>query len=426
MLSSGTGVSRVPATVSRDLDVPAIIEATARPVLVVGSVPPAGRDWDLFVHHDDRALIESRLETEGFVLLDGQWLRLSDSRPDVVEVIDARDWHLPEDEVAELFDKAVPLHGHGYLYVPAPPHRLLILARKLPRTPGLLERKQRELVRATLADAPAAFEEAHMQAPAWGLARRLKRLEARAHRPPRRGWPPRYLRRPRRGAAIALSGLDGVGKSSQAQALRSSLEALGYDASVVWAPIGQSESLRQLASVLKRWLSRLPVGPLAGGGGDAADRHVLSRTEPGTPAFGPARRLSAHLWSTVTTLANALAFRRAARGIRRDGRIVIYDRYVLDTIVELRFRYSPEGRMPLQEALVKLLVPSAHRAYLLDVPPEVAHERKPDWSLVQTRLRADLYRSAHEELGVVRLDAARPIRELSHEILHDVLMSLRR
>jgi thymidylate kinase len=276
-----------------------------------------------------------------------------------------------------------------------------------------------------LADAPAAFADARERAAAWGLSRRLRRLEARYRRAPRRGWPPPYLRRPRRGAVIAFSGLDGAGKSTQAEALRSSLVALGYDASILWAPIGQNVWLRRFARVIKRGLSHLPVGPLAGGDDHTPDDHMLSRTEPGTPAFGSARKAAAHAWSTVTTLANALALRRAAGGTRVGGRIVIYDRYVLDTVVELRFRYSPDARMRYQELLVRVLAPKALQAYLLDLPPDVAHERKPDWSRDQTRLRADLYRRALADLGVISLDAARPAHEIAQEVLRDVLRSLR-
>jgi thymidylate kinase len=201
--------------------------------------------------------------------------------------------------------------------------------------------------------------------------------------------------------------------------------ALGYDASVLWAPIGQNPALRQFARAIKRGLAQLPIGPLAGGNRQGVDDRLLSRTEPGTPAFGPARTASAHAWSTVTTLANALAFRRASRGVRVCGRIVIYDRYVLDTVVELRFRYSPDGRMRFQENLVRLLAPKPRRAYLLDLPPDIAHSRKPDWSVDQTRLRADLYRRARAELGVISLDASRPMHEIGQEVLSDVLRSLR-
>ena len=154
------------------------------------------------------------------------------------------------------------------------------------------------------------------------------------------------------------------------------------------------------------------------------DSHLLSRTEPGTPAFGPARKLASGAWSTATTLANALALRRAARGTRRRGRIAIYDRYVLDTVVDLRFRYAPDSRLPFQEALIRAVAPTPGRAYLLDVSADVAHRRKPDWSLDQTARRAELYRRERAALGVRALDGGKPADELGREILRDVLDAL--
>src|SRR5205807_8136950 len=115
--------------------------------------------------------------------------------------------------------------------------------------------------------------------------------------------------------------LDGVSKRTQEHALSASLAALGYEPEVIWAPVGQNASLRRFASALKRTLSHLPVGPLAGARGEAVESHLLSRTEPAAPAFAPSRRLASGVWSTVTTLANALALRRAAHGTRTRGRI---------------------------------------------------------------------------------------------------------
>jgi thymidylate kinase len=408
-----------------DLDVPGIIEAAAmRRVLVVGSMPPAGRDWDLLVDDRDRNAIEAQLRAAGFLAVQGRWVRRSGERPEVIELIRPMDWQLPEAEAERLFVDAVPLAQHERLCVPGPADRLLILARKLPRTPGYLEPKHRERIRSTLEDDAHAFAQARTRATAWGLGGKLRALESRFLRPERARPRPSFLRRPRRGAIIALSGLDGVGKSTQTKALAGSLAALGYDVGVVWMPIGQSEALRRFASTIKHALSRLPVGPLAGARGEEAESHILSRTEPGTPEFGPATRLASHVWATVTTLANAVAFRRAARGTRTRGRIVIFDRYVLDTVVELRFRYAPDGRMPIQERLVRALTPNPARAYLLDLSPEIAHQRKPDWSLEQTRIRARLYGRAHAELSVRRVDAAGPVEDIADQILRGVLDSL--
>lgn len=393
-------------------------------MLVVGSLPPAGRDWDLLIHNPDRDAIEAHLRAEGFVAIHRRWVRVSGERADVVELLDQAHWRLPEHEFDRLFAEALQLDGRARLCVPSPADRLLILARKLPRTPGLLEEKHRARIRASLREDPSAFARARERASAWGVGRDLRRLEARYARGPRPVWRPAFLRRRRRGAIIAFSGLDGVGKSTQARALRTSLAALGYECDLVWTPIGQTQSLRRFAGAVKRALSHLPVGPLARVPGEAAESHILSRTEPGTPAFGPSRQLASHVWSTVTTIANGIAFRRAARGTRTRGRIVIFDRYVLDTVVELSFRYAPEGRLRFQEAVVRILSPTPDLAYLLDAPPELAHKRKPDWSFDQTRLRAELYRRERAALGVLRLDGVRPVDELSQEITRDVLQSL--
>src|SRR5438270_380228 len=98
---------------------------------------------------------------------------------------------------------------------------------------------------ASIIEDPAAFVRARARASTWRLGRELRRLEARYARRPRARWPPRFLRRPRRGAIIAFSGLDGVGKSTQAQALKATLAALGYEPDLVWTPIRQNSRLRR-------------------------------------------------------------------------------------------------------------------------------------------------------------------------------------
>jgi thymidylate kinase len=408
-----------------ELDVASIIEAAAaKSVLVVGSLPPSGRDWDLLVHDTDRAAIEAQLAATGFMRAGRRWVRLRGDTREVVELVGRAEWRLPENEVDRLFADAVPLDGHARLCIPSPPDRLLILARKLPRTPGFLEPKHRKRIHAALSEDPAAFACARKRAPTWQVGRDLRRLEGRYVGRPRSRRPPAYLRRPCRGAIIAFSGLDGVGKSTQAQALGAALAAIGYEAEVIWAPVGQNATLRRFASSVKHAASHLPIGPLSRVRGEAVESHLLSRTEPEAPAFGPSRKFASGVWSTVTTLANALVLRRAAHGTRIRGRVAIYDRYVLDTVVDLRFRYHPGAVLRFQEALLRALAPSPQRAYLLDVAPEVAHRREPDWSLTQTRLRAELYRRERAARGVRPLDANRTVDDLHAEILQDVLDSL--
>ena len=112
--------------------------------------------------------------------------------------------------------------------------------------------------------------------------------------------------------------------------------------------------------------------------------------------------------------------------MRHSGRVVIFDRYVLDTIVDLRFSYAPDGRMPPQEMLVRTIVPTARCAFFIDVAPETAHGRKPDWSLEQTRVRADMYRSECRHLGVRPIDGQRPAGDITKDLMAEVLNALNR
>lgn len=402
-----------------------IIEgAAAGRVVVVGSLPPAGRDYDLLALEADRAPIAAALEADGFESSPGGWMRLAGPAPELVELMTPADWGLPDHESDVLFNRALPLDGYVHLCLPAPADELLILARKLPRCPGVLSSKHRLRVQSALTCAPNAAEEARQRAPAWGVETRLRRLHARFDRPRRPGWPPRWLRRPRRGAVVALSGLDGVGKSTQAEALRICLTTLGFEATVVWVPIGSGPRLRQLAGAAKSGLAFLPVGPLAHASQETVGEHLLSHTENGVLVGGRWRRIAALAWATVAALVNAMSYRRSARGARIGGRIVIYDRYVLDSIVQLRCSYAPQGRLRFQEALIRRLAPGPKCAFLLDAPPEVAHARKPDWSLAETRVRAQHYRCEHTRLGVQRLDASLPPHEVTARLTRAVLNAI--
>ncbi len=409
------------------MDVATIIDAAAPTrVLVVGSLPPVGRDYDLFVRDSDRAAIVAALGARGFEPVGHRWVRFEPGDLDVVELITPADWGLSDHETEALFTQATPLDRRARLCVPAPAHQLLILARALPRTPGLLRPKHRDLVQDALAQAPDAWIQAGARAAEWRVERRLRALRSRSARPQVAGWPPQYLRRPRRGAVIALSGLDGAGKSTQAEALRVSLSKLGFEATVIWAPIGSTPSLRRFAAVVKRSLARLPVGPLAHADRGSADRRLLSQTHDGVPVGGRRRRFAALLWATVIALVNAASYRRSGLGASIGGRIIIYDRYVLDSIVDLRFSYAPQGRLRFQEALLRLLAPAPRCAFLLEADVETAHARKPDWSIAQTRERALLYRCAYEPLRVWPVDAERPVGEISREIVRAVLDAIAR
>jgi thymidylate kinase len=225
---------------------------------------------------------------------------------------------------------------------------------------------------------------------------------------------------------IALSGLDGAGKSSQAAALRDTLERLGFDVTIAWTRFSWDDRLWRFTLPVKRALAailRLGArgGPRDAGGGPA------ERPDPyaGDPVkrIRDGSRVLTHLWTLVVALTNAGSQRRMTRPHLRRGGIVICDRYTLDSIVSLRFSYGTQYRFRLQRAVIAGLSPTPQRAYLLDVPPETAYARKREGGLEWLAAHRALYREEHVRLGVRALDGERPREELCTEVALDVWQS---
>jgi len=128
-------------------------------------------------------------------------------------------------------------------------------------------------------------------------------------------------------------------------------------------------------------------------------------------------------WSVVVAAANASTHRRAAT---RAPRVVIADRYVLDSIVHLRYRYAAARRFAFQRAVVRVISPRPVAAFLLDVEPAVARRRKPEQYTTSdlTELRA-LYHDEARRLDVALVDADGEELEVAAELARVSWMALR-
>jgi thymidylate kinase len=394
----------------------AIVDAAATGrVVVVGSLPDTGRDLDLLVRDGDVPPIEIALAAAGFRNRFGEWARFAECTAEGVDLVPASSWGLPTADLDDLFLRAVPLAGFVNLVRPAPEHALLVLAR-LTGASGSLPPKRRRRIDAALAEAPDGWRRARARAGTWSLATELDRLE-RLHRgtvPHRPGV--RRLRRPR---VIALSGIDGSGKSSQARALQAALERLGYEVAVEWTPFGQDAWLDRLAVPVKRLLGRSQQFSTG-----ASPRETGLERTTGTVLRERSRVLN-DVWSAVVALANGLTQLRTIARHSSRGRIVIYDRYALDSTVQLRFRYGMNGGPSVRRRLIELMAPHALASFYLDVPPETSLARKHDrWTFDDLAAQARLYREEYGRLGAVRLDGLRPADELAAEIAETVWRAL--
>ena len=416
--------------------------ALDRRALVFGSVPPGGRDLDLLVEPAEQAPLERALEAAGFERRGPTWARFRGCGVEPIDVVPLARWALPRPAEDSLLAEAVPVQGYLRLVRPSARHALLVLARRTARD-GQLDEKRRRRVDAALAEDHDAWAGAAMEAPAWGAAAAL-RLLRRFHRSgatPRRGdragavaeeliaagasagsararaW--RIVApRPRWGRLIALSGLDGSGKSSQAAALAHTLRRLGHDQVVVWNRLGYGRSLDVVAAPVKAALRRVRPGA------------ALPGSEPGRSQGDPARELrrrSALLtggWSAVVAMANASAHLRATLPHLSRGRVVICDRFVLDSVVHLRFMYARGAELPAHAVLIRRLSPTPTRAYFLDVDPGTAFSRKGEYDPERLDALARPYRGAARDLGVRRLDGERTREDLCAEIGADAWRAL--
>lgn len=229
---------------------------------------------------------------------------------------------------------------------------------------------------------------------------------------PRVGRGDVVVRRPRlrrRRVVVALSGLDGAGKSSQVEQLRTSLQALGVPVAVAWTRPGMG--LRWLAP-LRRAIKRL----------------LGQNPEPGVRAVGrgdeqlPATRrgLLGRLWVSMVVLSYLADVRRSTR-LRRG--VVLHDRHLLDAVATLEAVYG-DAVMPWHRRLLVAGHPCADLTILLQVPVDTAAGRKPDAVFsrrVLARQKQVYDRATQLVPDVVVLDGTRPPDVVAADVLGHVL-----
>lgn len=461
---------RFPAAAPWAAETLGLIEAAIHErALVYGSLPPEGGDLDILARPAAFTAIERALLGVGFLPIREVFVRFVAGQCQMVELTLATAWGLAPAEVEALFAQARPLIGDMgdtgdaagpcRLARPSPQHALLIQARKLPRR-GALTPMWRERIAALAAEQPDVWREAQRHAGAWRArvaltllhdamegredARRLSRFArwrtlaeqlGGDHTLPlepqlRAAWA--LLPRLRRTRVITFSGLDGSGKSTQAALLCAALRSAGQDAHVIWAGIGANQSLTRIKKPVKGLVRALPhAGPFA----ELTERFTPSRDGgQGLSLAEPGRRGQRHsvgylgatqLWMVILALANVYTTRRALLLRSGRGRVIIFDRYTLDSAVRLCHWYGDSPAARLTPWLIHLLAKRPLRAYLLDAQPQVVFDRKPEWTLDDLTCRSAFYHEWYAPLGVRRLDATRPCDDLASEIAADVWRALR-
>ena len=117
--------------------------------------------------------------------------------------------------------------------------------------------------------------------------------------------------------------------------MRETLEQLGFEAAVEWTPFGRTRA-RPPRRTVKKLLGRTRRYA-------AAEPRETGLERTSGTALRERNAAVNYAWSAVVAFANGLAqLQTIARHTRR-GRVVVYDRYALDSTVQLRFRYGSNG-----------------------------------------------------------------------------------
>jgi thymidylate kinase len=200
---------------------------------------------------------------------------------------------------------------------------------------------------------------------------------------------------------ISFSGIDGAGKSTQIAKLLTRLRAAGFVVSVLtfWDDV----------AVFSRFRADVSHKFLHGEGGIGTPENPVNRNDKNVRAW------YLTLPRCVLHLLDSVNLRRKLRNVRaKEPDIIVCDRYIFDQLATLPLE-RPWARAYAR--LVLKVAPIPDVPYLLDVDPEIARARKPEYPLdFMHQYRASYLRL--RDIGGMAL-----INSMSPDAVHDAITS---
>ncbi len=223
---------------------------------------------------------------------------------------------------------------------------------------------------------------------------------------------------------ICLNGIDGSGKSLQAQQLVSRLNEMGHPAIYVWT--GGKRSVRgPLIRLGKRFL-RAPRSSNSRRSGAGASQTIESGYR--TYLLTTQRILKTpglyKLWQHISLFEHAVEILVLVLPHLLQRRIVVCDRYLHDTVVRVAVLAGIDASvLPQQLRILRWYrVPRPSIGFLIDVPSEVAFSRKDDIPDIEfLKCRVPLYRVAATELKMHIVDGTGTPDEVAAQLWEKVL-----
>ncbi|MGQ9603657.1 MAG: dTMP kinase [bacterium] len=217
---------------------------------------------------------------------------------------------------------------------------------------------------------------------------------------------------------VVIIGIDGSGKTTQANLLKKALVARGKRAEVVWLR-GESYLTKPLLAVAKRIFK----APKQNKRGEKQDEKIYQDyTRSKSKIFG--NPLARQLWKSLSLLDTWITFRMAKSRLRGKPDVIIFDRYVYDTVIDIASAFGAGEReiiKILRSPFLKLF-PKPDLLFLIDLEAEEAMRRKNDIPSISYLLeRRPGYRLIAETNSADIVDGSKAIDEIASEIVSKTL-----
>ncbi len=207
---------------------------------------------------------------------------------------------------------------------------------------------------------------------------------------------------------ICFVGIDGSGKTLQAEKLAESLGSQGIDCTYTWCRYSP-RLLDPVNKLAKKLIRRRKSG--SGYTGFTSSKRGILR-----------KRIIGWVWLNLSLVDYLMQVRSCFGGIPAGSRVLICDRFIYDMLADLAINFDRQG-----EGVVKLarhplirLFPKPREVFFLDVPADVAWDRKKDPNVEDKQYlvdRADVYSALCDGLGFTKVDGTRTIEAIAADVL---------
>jgi len=219
----------------------------------------------------------------------------------------------------------------------------------------------------------------------------------------------------RGGLLICFTGIDGSGKTTQANLLLDWLVSKGVKSMYVWSR-GEVLTIRRIFLFIGRKVlgtSRREI---------ASDKKAYSEYQTRKSKLME-KSLVRILWSAMTYVEHLIQINLDIRRKMQDGWVVVCDRYLWDSGIDMAVlnNKNPDWLIGSLNRFMWKFIPKPTITFFIDIPPEEAMKRKNDIpSFDYVRKRAEFYRYLARRSSLTVINGCEDAVAIQNEIIDAV------